>query len=130
LQLRMTYTIIRVGILCQERFQSALRERLNFKGVCNTRIRDRCQAMHISTNTDTYYFNDKWSKRIMIASPCVGYPSSFHVLDVLEHKLDRIDGWLTRHEDHWNASGHRRGREEKNIIFYAPQGVLVWQLTT
>jgi hypothetical protein len=44
----------------------------------------------------------------MIALPCMGYPSSFHVLDVLEHKLDGIDGWLTRNEDHWNVSSEIR----------------------
>jgi hypothetical protein len=40
----------------------------------------------------------------MIALPGMGYTSPFHVLDVLEHKLDGIDRWLTRNEDHWNVS--------------------------
>lgn len=48
----------------------------------------------------------------MIALPCKGHASSFHVLDVIEHKLYGIDRWLTRNEDHWNVSirdqGHRR----------------------
>jgi hypothetical protein len=59
------------------------------------------------------------SKKCVIALPCIGYTSSFHVLDVLEHKLDGIDRWLTRNEDHWNVSSeiraHRRRRRCKKI---------------
>jgi hypothetical protein len=58
--------------------------------------------MRIPTNTDTYYF--KHETLGMIALPRMSYPSSFHVFDVLEHKLDGVDGWLTRDEDHWNVS--------------------------
>jgi hypothetical protein len=61
----------------------------------------------------------------MIDSPCVGYPCSFHVLDVLEHELDGIYGCLTRDEDHWNVSEHCQ--RVYDIILCAPHGVLVWQ---
>jgi hypothetical protein len=102
-----TYTVVRVGILCQEQFQDALRERLDLRGVRNARIRDWCQAVRI---------------------PCVGYPSPFHILDVLEHELDRIYGCLTRNEDHWSGSSDQgTAIGENNIILRAPQGVLVWQ---
>ena len=70
----------------------------------------------------------------MIALPCKGHASSFHVLDVIEHKLYGIDRWLTRNEDHWNVSIRDQGtavrRCKKKIIVCAPHGVLVWQLTT
>ena len=62
----MTYAVVRVGILCQEQFQNALRECLDFRDICYTRTRDRCEAMRIPTNidtdtdidTDTYCIND------------------------------------------------------------------------
>jgi hypothetical protein len=69
----------------------------------------------------------------MIALPCIGYPSSFDVFDVLEHELDGIDGWLTRYEDHWNVSPEIRappvGRCKISKLC-APHGVLVWQFAT
>ena len=64
--------------------------------------------MRVPANTDRNCFNDEWLTKRMIASPCVGYPSSFHVLDVLEHELDGIYGCLTRDEDHWIASELRQ----------------------
>jgi hypothetical protein len=72
-----TYTVVRVGILCQEQFQDALRERLDLRGVRNARIRDWCQAVRIPTNIDMYCFND-WvaQKKDDLLTLC-GLPQSF-----------------------------------------------------
>lgn len=51
----------------------------------------------------------------MIALLCKGHASSLHVLDVIEHKLDGIDRWLTRNEDHWNVSSEIRGHRREGL---------------
>lgn len=50
----------------------------------------------------------------------MGYSGHFHILDVLEHELDRIHGCLTRNEDHWKMSSDQgTAIGEYNISFYA-----------